>query len=88
MHAGEIGWPHLLNSINVDYVTLHYDDVTMRLPESVQRVANFVGVGLPHANVRAIPALSRQADAATEQFVEDWRHETGGCAACEDDRER
>jgi LPS sulfotransferase NodH len=25
---------------------------------------------------------------ATEQFVEEWRHETDGCAACEDDSER
>jgi LPS sulfotransferase NodH len=88
MHAGEIGWPHLLNSINVDYLILHYDDVTMRLPESVQRIADFVGIELPDANVPAIPALSRQADATTEQFVEEWRHETGGCAACEDDSER
>jgi LPS sulfotransferase NodH len=88
MHAGEIGWPHLLNSINVDYLILHYDDVTMRLPESVQRIADFVGIELPDANVPAIPALIRQADATTEQFVEEWRHETGGCAACEDDSER
>jgi hypothetical protein len=49
---------------------------------------SFVGVELPHANVPTIPALSRQADATTEQFVEEWRHETGGCAACEDDSER
>jgi hypothetical protein len=60
----------------------------MRLPESVQRIADFVGIELPDANVPAIPALSRQADATTEQFVEEWRHETGGCAACEDDSER
>ena len=88
MHAGEVGWPHLLNSVNVDYVTLHYDDVTTRLPASVQRVADFVGVELPRAKVPAVPALSRQADAATEQFVEEWRYETGGCAPCEDDSER
>jgi LPS sulfotransferase NodH len=88
MHAGEIGWPHLLSSINVDYVTLHYDDVTMRLPESVRRVADFAGVDLSGIDVPAIPALSRQADATTEQFVEEWRRETGGCAACKDDSER
>jgi len=67
---------------------LHYDDVTMRLPESVRRIADFVGVGLPDTNVPAIPALSRQADATTEQFVVEWQHETGGCEACEDDSER
>lgn len=87
MHAGEIGWPHLLNSINVDYVTLHYDDVTARLPQSVRRVADFVGVKLPDADMPAVPVLSRQADTATEQFVAEWRHETGGCPACEDDSE-
>jgi LPS sulfotransferase NodH len=88
MHAGEMGWPHLLNSINVDYMTLHYDDVTMRLPQSVRRVAEFVGVELPHANVPTTHALSRQADATTERFLEEWRRETGGCAACQDDSER
>jgi hypothetical protein len=60
MHAGEIGWPQLLNSINVDYVTLHYDDVAMRLLQSVHRVADFVGIKLPP------PALVlRMAVAAT-----------------------
>jgi LPS sulfotransferase NodH len=84
MHAGEIGWPQLLNSINVDYLTLHYDDVTMRLPQSVHRVADFAGIKLPDADLPAVPTLSRQADIATEQFVTEWRHETGGCPACAD----
>jgi LPS sulfotransferase NodH len=83
MHAGEIGWPHLLKSIDVDYLTLHYDDVATGLPRSVRRVAEFVEVELPDASVPATPALSRQADATTEQFVAEWRHETGGCSACE-----
>jgi trehalose 2-sulfotransferase len=87
MHAGEIGWPQLLNSINVDYVTLHYDDVAIRLSQSVQCVAEFVGVELPDADVPAVPVLSRQADTATEQFVAEWQHETGGCPACEDGTE-
>jgi LPS sulfotransferase NodH len=87
MHAAEIGWPHLLSSINVDYVTLHYDDVTIRLSQSVRRVADFVGVELPGADPPAVPALRRQADTATERFVSEWRRETGGCPACEDDTE-
>lgn len=87
MHAGEIGWPHLLNSVNVDYLTLHYHDVTTRLPHSVRLVADFVGIELPDSSVPAIPALSRQADTTTEQFVAEWRHETGGCSACEGDSE-
>jgi LPS sulfotransferase NodH len=85
MHAAEIGWPQLLNSIDVDYVTLHYDDVTTKLPQSVRRIADFVGVELPGADVPAAPALRRQADTATEQFVAEWRRETGGCPACEDE---
>lgn len=84
MHAGETGWPHLLNSINVDYLTLHYDDVTTGLPRSVRRVADFVGVGLADADVPVVPGLSQQADNATEQFVAQWRDETGGCPACAD----
>ena len=87
MHAGEIGWPHLLDSINVDYLTLRYRDVAMGLGESVRRVAGFVGVGLPGASTAATPALRRQADATTERFVGEWRRATGGCAACEDDSE-
>ena len=31
MHAGEIGWPQLLNSIDVNVLTLHYRDVTANL---------------------------------------------------------
>jgi trehalose 2-sulfotransferase len=87
MHAGEIGWPQLLNSINVNYMTLRYGEVTTRLPQSVRRVADFVGVELPDTDVPAVPVLSRQADTATEQFVTEWQHETGGCPACEDDGE-
>jgi hypothetical protein len=87
MHAGEIGWPQLLNSINVDYLTLHYDDVTMRLPQSVHRVADFVGIKLSETDVPAVPALGRQADTATEQFIAEWWHETGGCPACVDGTE-
>jgi LPS sulfotransferase NodH len=87
MHAGEIGWPHLLNSINVDYLTLHYHDIAMSLGESVRRVADFIGVGLPEAGMAATPALRRQADAATERFVQEWCRATGGCAACEGDSE-
>jgi hypothetical protein len=40
MHAGEMGWPHQLNSINVDYMTLHCDDVTMRLPGGAPAISS------------------------------------------------
>lgn len=63
------------------------DDVTMRLPQSVHRVADFVGVKLPETDVPAVPTRGRQADAVTEQFIAEWRHETGGCPACVDDTE-
>jgi hypothetical protein len=39
------------------------------------------------ADMAATSALGRQADAATERFVEEWRSATGGCAACGDDGE-
>jgi LPS sulfotransferase NodH len=88
MHAGEIGWPHLLNSINVNYMTLHYHDIAISLRESLHRVGDFIGVEIPDSSMPATPGLRRQADAATERFIEEWWRATGGCASCENDNER
>jgi hypothetical protein len=55
MHAGEIGWPRLLNGINVDYLTLRYHDTATRLGESVRRVADFELAGEPDV----VASLSR-----------------------------
>lgn len=86
MHAGDIAWPNLLTSIDVEYLTLTYHDITSRLGEAVQRVANFVGVDVPHDSQAAAPRSRRQADTATERFNDQWTQTTGGCTACQNDR--
>jgi trehalose 2-sulfotransferase len=86
MHAGELGWPHLLQSIEVPYFTLTYPEIASDLVAGVRRVARFVGVGLPNTVDQIAPRLSRQADATTERFATEWARSTGGCPACLTDR--
>jgi len=81
-HGADVGWPAILDALGIPTMVVRYDDISTNLRDVANCIAGFVGERLRSEQLPTTATYVRQADEATDRFVELWQQRTGGCDRC------